>query len=94
MKVLLSIVIPTLTRHYPIVKPSYYDLVIMDYLLPNFNGVQLYNKLKSIDNSVRAVMLTATQERIDTSELKHLQVLRKPILRSTFIEQIRKILKE
>jgi DNA-binding response OmpR family regulator len=73
-------------------KAGYYDLIIMDYLLPNFNGVQLYNKLKSIDNSVRVVILTASQERIETSELEHLQVLRKPILPLTFIEQIRKIL--
>ena len=73
-------------------KAGYYDLIIIDYYLPSFNGVQLYHKLKSVDNSVRVVILTASQERIETSELKHLQVLRKPILPSTFIEQIRKIL--
>ena len=73
-------------------KAGYYDLIIIDYDLPSFNGVQLYDKLKSVDNSVRVVILTASQERIETSELEHLRVLRKPILPSTFIEQIRKIL--
>ena len=36
-------------RHFSRIDPSHYDLVIMDILMPNLNGIQLYNKLKAIN---------------------------------------------
>jgi DNA-binding response OmpR family regulator len=46
-------------------KPNYYDLAVLDYLMPNLNGLDLYKRLKDIDPSIRALFLTASQEEIE-----------------------------
>ena len=33
-------------------KPSYYDLVILDYLMPGLNGFELYKRLRQADESI------------------------------------------
>jgi two-component system, OmpR family, response regulator ChvI len=71
-------------------KPDFYDVVILDYLLPNLNGLQLYDKLREKDKSVRAVLLTAGQE---LSEVGNIQdVIKKPIYPSKLVERIRSIM--
>jgi DNA-binding response OmpR family regulator len=43
-------------------KPGLYDLVILDIRMPRFNGLQFYYKLKSIDNDVKVILLSAFDE--------------------------------
>jgi two-component system, NtrC family, C4-dicarboxylate transport response regulator DctD len=71
-------------------KPDFYDLVILDYLLPNLNGLQLFDKLREKDNSIRAVLLTADQELVEVGNI--LDVIKKPIYPSKLVQRIRNIL--
>ena len=38
-------------------KPNYYDLAVIDYLMPNLNGLELYKRLKDLDPSIKALFL-------------------------------------
>jgi len=40
-------------------KEGAYDLVILDYKMPNMNGFDLYRKIKQVDEKVRVCFLTA-----------------------------------
>lgn len=73
-------------------KPDYYDLVILDYLLPSPDGLQLYNKLREKDKSVRDVFLTASQELEGVGNIQGSDVIKKPIYPSKLVEKIRNIL--
>jgi DNA-binding response OmpR family regulator len=70
-------------------KPNTYDLVILDYLLPDLNGLQLYDMLREKDKSVIAVLLTASGELL---EVGNIQVIKKPIYPSQLIRKIRETL--
>ena len=45
-----------------------YDLLLLDMLMPNINGFELYQKIRMMDNKVRICFLTAG--RIDYEEFK------------------------
>lgn len=79
-------------------KPSYYDLLILDYLMPSLNGLELYKKIRQIDESIKALILTASQEQVhisDNRELRDviLKVVRKPIAIPKLLDQIDSILR-
>ncbi|MGC2669879.1 MAG: response regulator [Candidatus Nitrosopolaris sp.] len=40
-------------------KEGAYDLVILDYKMPNMNGFELYRKIRKVDGKVRVCFLTA-----------------------------------
>jgi DNA-binding response OmpR family regulator len=69
-----------------------YDLVILDYLLPSLNGLELFHKLREKDESLRAVFLTASQELVYVEDLNGNEVIKKPIYPSKLAEKIRNIL--
>jgi DNA-binding response OmpR family regulator len=71
-------------------KPDFYDLVILDYLLPNLNGLQLFDKLREKDKSVRAVLLTAGQELVEVGNIE--DVIKKPIYPSKLVQRIRNVM--
>jgi CheY-like chemotaxis protein len=50
-------------------KPGYYDLAILDYLMPNLNGVELSKKLRQKDESIKILILTASHEQLITRSL-------------------------
>src|SRR5256885_11601356 len=37
-----------------------YDLVLLDMLMPNMNGFELYQKIREIDNKAKICLLTAS----------------------------------
>jgi DNA-binding response OmpR family regulator len=45
-----------------------YDLLLLDMLMPNINGFELYQKIRMLDDKVRICFLTAG--RIDYEEFK------------------------
>jgi DNA-binding response OmpR family regulator len=72
-------------------KPGAYDLVILDYLLPGTNGLQVYDQIRTVDKTVHIIILTGS------SALRHmikegLTVIEKPIFPSRLIEAIAMIL--
>jgi CheY-like chemotaxis protein len=46
-------------KHFINLNHSYYDLVITDIRMPSLNGLQLYQKIKAIDNTVNIVFVSA-----------------------------------
>jgi DNA-binding response OmpR family regulator len=40
-------------------KPGYYDLVILDIMMPNMDGFQLYDEIKKKDHKPKVCFLTA-----------------------------------
>jgi two-component system OmpR family response regulator len=42
-------------------KPNFYDLVLIDIVMPNMDGFELYERLKTIDPDMKACFLTASE---------------------------------
>jgi DNA-binding response OmpR family regulator len=42
-------------------KPRYYDLVILDIMMPNMDGFQLYDEIKKKDQKAKVCFLTASE---------------------------------
>jgi two-component system, OmpR family, response regulator ChvI len=43
-------------------KPCFYDLVILDIVMPKMEGFDLYNELKKLDRNVKVCFLTASEK--------------------------------
>jgi len=43
-------------------KPYKYDLVILDIRMPDINGLDLYKKIKAVDENVKVCFLTAVHD--------------------------------
>lgn len=53
-------------------KPDFYDLVILDIVMPAIDGFDLYKELKKLDPRVNVCFLTASQQyREDQREVKY-----------------------
>ena len=42
-------------------KPNFYDLVLIDIVMPNMGGLELYERLKKIDHNIKVCFLTASE---------------------------------
>ena len=42
-------------------RPNFYDLALLDIMMPEMNGFQLCRKLREIDKKIRICFLTATE---------------------------------
>jgi CheY-like chemotaxis protein len=76
-------------------KPNYYDLLILDYLMPQLNGLELFKKIREIDESPKLMLITASHkqpETNDTEEQLQIKVVRKPVTITKFLREIRTIL--
>jgi DNA-binding response OmpR family regulator len=52
-------------------RPGFYDLVILDILMPKMDGFDLYKELKKLDPRINACFLTASEQyREDQREVK------------------------
>jgi CheY-like chemotaxis protein len=53
-------------------KPNFYDLVILDIVMPKMNGFDLYKELKKLDPRINACFLTASEQyHEDQREVKY-----------------------
>ncbi len=78
-------------------RPNYYDLALLDYLMPHLNGLELYRRIREIDSRMRGLILTATREQLTADEDnqqrgKNLRVIRKPISNEELLMKVNSIL--
>jgi DNA-binding response OmpR family regulator len=66
-------------------KPNFYDLVLIDIIMPDIDGFELYERLKKIDPDVNVCFLTASEmyheefRKVEHCSLNKDQFLQKPI---------------
>ena len=81
-------------------KPDFYDLVILDIRMPEINGFELYDKLKSEDAKIKTLFLTALGdvEAYSTPSSKVYPIMgerhfaEKPISNSDLLQQLYSIM--
>ena len=77
-------------------KPSLYDLTILDIRMPDHNGFQLYDQLKSRDPNIKTLFITALSsvESYNTENSKVYPIkgkrhfVRKPVSSEELLEQV------
>lgn len=75
-------------------KEGAYDLVTLDYKMPNMNGFELYKEIRKVDEKVRVCFLTASEIyheslRVPPQTLKDVKCfIPKPIAIDDFIKRI------
>ena len=79
---------PTLLKF----KPYYYDLLLLDYRMPKLNGLELYARMREIDPTAKALLLTANHEQFTEGkrlEGQHnLKVITKPISNEKLLSEV------
>jgi CheY-like chemotaxis protein len=80
-------------------KPNYYDLVILDIIMPTMNGLVFYQRIRELDTGVKACFLTASETSQQEFEkgvypivVKEELLIRKPIRNQDLLENVKKIL--
>jgi CheY-like chemotaxis protein/predicted transcriptional regulator len=83
-------------KHFINLNHSYYDLLITDIRMPGLNGLQLYQKIKAIDNTIKVVFvsaLDALQEMVSVfPELDFSNIVRKPVTQEDFTDKVKTVL--
>jgi CheY-like chemotaxis protein/predicted transcriptional regulator len=83
-------------KHFINLNHSYYDLLITDIRMPGLNGLQLYQKIKAIDNTIKVVFvsaLDALQEMVSIfPELDFSNIVRKPVTQEDFTDKVKTVL--
>jgi DNA-binding response OmpR family regulator len=46
-------------------KPHFYDLIILDIIMPDMDGFKLYNQLRKVDPDIKILFLTASEKHRD-----------------------------
>ena len=49
-------------------RPNYYDMAVLDYIMPDLNGLELYRRIREKDPRIRCSILTATHEKFSEDE--------------------------
>jgi CheY-like chemotaxis protein len=86
-------------KHFAKMKPSYYNLVVMDIRMPGLNGLQLYYGLRAMNTFTKVVFVSALDIKEElatvlppTQNNDNNNFIRKPIQREYLINKIRAIL--
>jgi len=77
-------------------KPNLYDLIILDIRMPEINGFELYDQLKSRDSSIKTLFITAMSnlEPYNTQNSKvhpikgERHLMMKPVSSKELLEQV------
>ena len=75
-------------------KPNFYDLVLIDIVMPKIDGFELYERLKKVDPDVKVYFLTASEmyheefRDVEHCALNKDLFLRKPISTDDLIREI------
>jgi CheY-like chemotaxis protein len=51
-------------------RPYFYDLVILDIIMPDMDGFKLYNQLRKVDPDIKILFLTASEKHLDALSKK------------------------
>ena len=80
-------------------RPDFYHLVIIDILMPNMNGFELYNRLKKLDSHVKICFMTTGSEiflrefaKEAFPELDLNCFIRKPIANEDLLKRVQEVL--
>jgi len=77
-------------------RPNFYDLVILDIILPGMNGFQLYRELKKIDKTVKVCFFSAYQLHHgmypDFFKIDAIYFIRKPIENLSLVQKIEELI--
>jgi class 3 adenylate cyclase len=72
---------------------SFYDLIITDIRMPQPNGLQLYNIIKSLNKQTRVLLITAydvIEEIVSTLPgIKHEHILKKPLTKPDLLREVK-----
>jgi DNA-binding response OmpR family regulator len=80
-------------------KAGFYDLLLLDIRMPEINGLELYQKMKQIDNNAKVCFLTASE--LFYEEYRRLEAhpwldkayfIQKPFRTDEMIDQIKAII--
>ena len=84
-------------NYFSQIDPYYYDLIVMDVLMPWMNGIQLYSKIKIMNPDIKVLFLSAldaVEELLSIfPEVKPSEIIRKPIESKDLLSKINTILK-
>ena len=73
-------------------KPYYCDLLLLDYRMPKLNGLELYARMREIDPTAKALLLTANHEQFtEGKQLEgkdYLKVITKPISNEKLLSEV------
>jgi CheY-like chemotaxis protein len=80
-------------KHFINLNHSYYDLVITDIRMPSLNGLQLYQKIKAIDNTIKIVFVSALDSLQEMASifpnLDFKNIIRKPANQEVFLDKVK-----
>lgn len=80
-------------KHFNNLNHSYYDLVITDIRMPGLSGLQLYQKIKAIDNTIRVVLVSALDALQEIAsifpDLDFRNIIRKPLNQEDFLDKVK-----
>lgn len=78
-------------------RSNFYDLAILDIILPGMNGFQLYRELKKIDKNLKVCFLSAGQllyvEDSDVPKFDASCFIRKPIENQSLVQKVEEMIK-
>ena len=77
-------------------KAAYYDLAVIDVRMPGMNGFELYSEIKSIDNKIKVLFLTALKDLHNYDDFKfkvspklhQRHFVQKPVNDDEFLKQV------
>ncbi|NNG02056.1 MAG: response regulator [Desulfobacteraceae bacterium] len=77
--------------------PSTFDLLIVDYIMPEMNGMQLANQISTIRPDLPIILCTGFSNKLNTDNLSSVgirELIMKPVVIRQLAEKIRKTLDE
>jgi DNA-binding response OmpR family regulator len=76
-------------------RSNFYDLAILDIILPGMNGFQLYRELKKIDKNLKVCFLSARQLLYEDSNVSKIDAgwfIHKPIENQSLLQKVEEII--